>query len=70
MQFSRAVGAAFGTALASVVLFATLGWLAPDALCVIEDAADAALDLPPSFAALDRRAYGDTQVIIAKYSPA
>ena len=32
VQFSRAVGAAFGTALVSVVLFATLGHLAPEAL--------------------------------------
>ena len=32
VQFSRAVGATFGTALASVALFATLGALAPDAL--------------------------------------
>ncbi len=32
VQFSRAVGATFGTALVSVSLFATLGALAPDAL--------------------------------------
>jgi MFS family permease len=32
VQFSRAVGAAFGTALSGVVLFATLGHLSPEAL--------------------------------------
>ena len=32
VQFSRAVGATFGTALVSVILFATLGHLAPEAL--------------------------------------
>ena len=32
VQFSRAVGAAFGTALVSLILFATLGHLAPAAL--------------------------------------
>lgn len=43
------------------------GWLAPDALCVVEEGADATLDLPPAFALLDRRVYGDTQLIFTKF---
>ncbi|MCH2393486.1 16S rRNA (guanine(966)-N(2))-methyltransferase RsmD [Oceanibaculum sp.] len=34
------------------------GWLAPDALIVIEQAKDEALDLPTGFALLDDRRYG------------
>lgn len=42
------------------------GWLNEGALCVIEEAAGAALDLPPGLAALERRDYGDTQIVIAR----
>lgn len=41
-------------------------WLASDALCVIEEAADASLDLPASFETLDQRTYGDTQILFAR----
>lgn len=41
------------------------GWLLPDALIVFEEAADAAVTLPEGFEEVDRRAYGDTQIIIA-----
>ena len=37
----------------------------PDALIVFEEAADAAVTLPEGFEEVDRRAYGDTQIIIA-----
>lgn len=38
------------------------GWLADDALVVLEEARDVELHLPEGFACLDRRRYGDTQV--------
>ncbi|MBU3731441.1 MAG: 16S rRNA (guanine(966)-N(2))-methyltransferase RsmD [Beijerinckiaceae bacterium] len=41
------------------------GWLLPDALIVFEEAAEAAVTLPEGFEEVDRRAYGDTQIIIA-----
>ena len=41
------------------------GWLLPDAMIVFEEAAEAAVTLPEGFEEVDRRAYGDTQIIIA-----
>ena len=38
------------------------GWLASDALIVLEEAADAEITLPEGFEELDRRDYGETQV--------
>ncbi|MCF4128161.1 16S rRNA (guanine(966)-N(2))-methyltransferase RsmD [Methylobacterium sp. SyP6R] len=38
------------------------GWLADDALAVVEEAASAALAAPDGFSELERRTYGDTQV--------
>lgn len=46
---------------------ATGDWLAPGTLCVIEEAADASLDLPASFEAVDKRTYGDTQIVFARF---
>lgn len=43
------------------------GWLLDDALAVIEEREDVALDLPPGFEPLDRRTWGDTQVVFARY---
>jgi 16S rRNA (guanine966-N2)-methyltransferase len=37
------------------------GWLAPDALAVVEEAADAAFQAPEGFAEIDRRRYDDTE---------
>ncbi|MCO5092303.1 16S rRNA (guanine(966)-N(2))-methyltransferase RsmD [Bosea sp. (in: a-proteobacteria)] len=42
------------------------GWLAPEALIVLEEAADAEIDPPEGFAELERRAYGETQVMILR----
>ncbi|WP_157016955.1 16S rRNA (guanine(966)-N(2))-methyltransferase RsmD [Mesorhizobium xinjiangense] len=36
------------------------GWLRPDALCVVEEAADAGFQTPDGFALIDERHYGDT----------
>ncbi len=42
------------------------GWLADDAIMVFEEAADAEIELPDGFAEIDRRSYGDTQVLFAR----
>lgn len=41
------------------------GWLAPDATVVLEERADAIVDLGPDFEILDRRTWGGTQVVFA-----
>ena len=42
------------------------GWLAPDALIVVEEAADAGFTPPQGFAEIERRQYGDTQLIFLR----
>ena len=42
------------------------GWLTPDALIVVEEAADADFSAPDGFEEIERRAYGDTQVAFLK----
>jgi 16S rRNA (guanine966-N2)-methyltransferase len=44
------------------------GWLVPGAAAVLEEHADAAVVLPPGFAQIDRRAWGDTQIVIARFA--
>jgi 16S rRNA (guanine966-N2)-methyltransferase len=39
------------------------GWLVPGAVVVVEESADAELIAPAEFAEIDRRRYGDTQVV-------
>ena len=46
------------------------GWLAADAVAVIEERKDTALALPPAFTELDRRTWADTQVMFARYTGA
>ena len=54
-----------GTALAG---FAEQGWLAPGALCVVEEGARApALAPPPGFTALEQRRYGAARVTLLRY---
>jgi 16S rRNA (guanine966-N2)-methyltransferase len=55
-----------GRALASL---ADGGWLVPGAIVVIEEHADADVALPPGFAEIDRRSWGDTQALLARYQP-
>lgn len=38
------------------------GWLQPDALCVVEEAASVPFDAGPDFSILDERSYGDTVI--------
>ncbi|MEA3026111.1 MAG: rRNA (guanine966-N2)-methyltransferase, partial [Alphaproteobacteria bacterium] len=42
------------------------GWLIPDALIVVEEAADAAFAPPEGFEEIERREYGDTQLIFLR----
>ncbi|MFZ5673327.1 MAG: 16S rRNA (guanine(966)-N(2))-methyltransferase RsmD [Pseudomonadota bacterium] len=41
-------------------------WFNPGALVVVEEAEKATLTCPPELAELDRRIYGDTQILIAR----
>ena len=41
-------------------------WLAPGAIAVIEDRKGATIALPPGFALLDQRTWGDTHVLFAR----
>jgi 16S rRNA (guanine966-N2)-methyltransferase len=42
------------------------GWLTPDALIVVEEAADTGFSAPAGFEEIERRKYGDTQVVFLK----
>lgn len=42
------------------------GWLTADVLIVLEEAADAEVVPPPAFELLERREYGETQVLILR----
>jgi 16S rRNA (guanine966-N2)-methyltransferase len=46
------------------------GWLTPDALVVVEEAADAGLQTPDGFTATDRRRYDDTEFLFLAPAPA
>src|SRR4029077_5218025 len=43
------------------------GWLAPGAIAVIEERKAVSVTLPPTFALLDRRTWGDTEVTFARH---
>jgi 16S rRNA (guanine966-N2)-methyltransferase len=43
------------------------GWLAPDALVVVEEATDAKFVAPDGFLELERRGYDDTEVIFLRH---
>lgn len=60
----------YGRGLASPALRALLegGWLAEDALVVIEESARGEIVLPPGLAALETRRYGDARVLFARRS--
>jgi len=42
------------------------GWLAPGALCVVEESTEAAFEAPDGFDELERRVYGGTQVVFLR----
>ena len=58
----------YGKGLAGPALASALagGWLAPGALVVVEEGVDADPGLPAALAVLERRDYGDTQVVFAR----
>ena len=43
------------------------GWLVPGAVVVVEERASTEVALPRGFSQADRRTYGDTQILIARY---
>ncbi|HEY7550905.1 MAG TPA: 16S rRNA (guanine(966)-N(2))-methyltransferase RsmD [Hyphomicrobiaceae bacterium] len=43
------------------------GWLAPGAVAVVEESRRAGVTLPPGFAPLEQRTWGDTQVLVARF---
>ncbi len=46
------------------------GWLAPNALVVVEEAHGAQVPLPEGFEELERRDYGETKVVFGRHRPA
>lgn len=44
------------------------GWLAPDALCVVEERANVTLDIPEGFFLLEQRETGDSQLILLRFT--
>ena len=62
----------YGRGLAEQALAAARdgGWLAPDALVVVEEAADANFAAPEGFEESERRVYDDTELIFLRSSPA
>jgi 16S rRNA (guanine966-N2)-methyltransferase len=44
-------------------------WLAPSALLVVEEAVKAGFKTPEGFDELERRAYDDTELVIARFKP-
>ena len=45
------------------------GWLAGDALVILEESAKAEITLPAAFETLDQRAQGETQMLFLRYTP-
>jgi 16S rRNA (guanine966-N2)-methyltransferase len=62
----------YGRDLAPAALSAAAegGWLEPGALVVVEEAASASLALPSAFVSLERRDYGETAVVLARFAAA
>ncbi len=59
----------YGQGLAERALVAARegGWLAPNALVVVEEAASAAFAAPDGFTELERRGYGDSELIFLRH---
>jgi 16S rRNA (guanine966-N2)-methyltransferase len=59
----------YGRDLASAALAAARdgGWLAPDALIVVEETAKSDFAAPEGFSELERRAYDDTELIFCRF---
>lgn len=61
----------YGKGLAETALVSLRegGWLKPDAIAVVEERATETVTLPAGFAELDRRTYGEAQVVFARLGP-
>jgi 16S rRNA (guanine966-N2)-methyltransferase len=61
----------YGQGLAEKALSsaATGGWIAPGAIAVVEEAERSEVALPAPFVEIDRRRWGGTQVIFARFVP-
>ena len=57
-----------GLAERALVSAAAGGWLAPGAIAVIEERKGTAVSLPAGYMPLDRRAWGDTEVLFARFA--
>jgi 16S rRNA (guanine966-N2)-methyltransferase len=57
-----------GLARRALAAAASGGWLAPGAVVVVEERKGEPVALHSQFAELDRRSWGDTQVLFARYS--
>jgi 16S rRNA (guanine966-N2)-methyltransferase len=44
------------------------GWLQPGAIAVVEERKGVAIELPAGFARIDHREWGDSQVVLARFS--
>ena len=62
----------YGEGLAGPALYSLIqgGWLEPNALCVVEEAAKAEVVAPVGLALIDERTYGDTKIMIFQASAA
>lgn len=60
----------YGHGLAAVAMrgLAAQGWLAPGALCIVEEQAAAEVTLPAGFVAVDRRVQGKTQLLLSRFT--
>lgn len=58
----------YGRGLAPRALAALLEgrWLAEGALCIVEEEANEAIELPAGLTQVERRAYGETQIVFAR----
>ncbi|MGO9391003.1 16S rRNA (guanine(966)-N(2))-methyltransferase RsmD [Rhodoblastus sp.] len=59
-----------GLAQPALASLARGGWLAPDALVIVEEAAASCFEPAPGFDTLERRDYGETEVIFLRFQPA
>ena len=61
----------YGRGLAEPALAALRdgGWLARDALVIVEEAASAVFDVPAGFTPCETRPFGDTQVVLLRAQP-
>jgi 16S rRNA (guanine966-N2)-methyltransferase len=60
----------YGLAEGALVSLRSGGWLTPDALVIVEEAADAAFQAPDGFIETDRRRYDDSEFIFLGPTPA